>query len=89
MYSLKFSENVVKDIEKLPKDIRDRIYKKLLIAKENPFRYFVRLVGKEDYKLRVGDYRIIARIFEEDKLILVGYVGHRKNIYDKNWLWFF
>jgi mRNA interferase RelE/StbE len=81
-YTLKFSEKSARELEKLPKDINLRIWNKLQEAKLDPFRYFIRLKGRTDYKLRVGDYRITADIKQNDRLIEVNKIGHRKNIYD-------
>ena len=80
-YNLIFDEKALENLEKLPLLIKKRIFKKLQSAKDNPFHFFIRLEGRPDYKLRVGDYRIIADILEKEIKILVLYVGHRKNIY--------
>ena len=40
----------------------------------------LKLKGSNDYRLRVGDYRIIF-IFDRD-IIKILKIGHRKNIYD-------
>ena len=50
---------------------------------ENPFHYFERLKGRNDYKLRIGDYRVIADIDSNKKIINVTLAGHRKDVYDK------
>lgn len=50
-------------------------------SKADPYRFFERLKGRKDYKLRVGDYRIIADINKTEKKIEVTLIGHRKNIY--------
>ena len=50
-------------------------------TKDNPFHYFERLKGRKDYKLRIGDYRVIADIEESQNKIKVTVIGHRKNIY--------
>lgn len=56
---------------------------KLQEAKENPFHYFTKLVEKEGFKLRIGDWRIISDINQSDKIIIILKVGHRKNIYKR------
>lgn len=81
MFQLIFDKKVFRELEKLPKEIRERIFNKLVQAKNNPFHFFIRLEGREDYKLRVGDYRVIADINIRDKRIEVTKAGHRKNIY--------
>ena len=68
-------------LEKLPKKLRRRIFMKVNSTKNNPFHFFERLTGRCDYKLRVGDYRVIADI--RGKRIEVTLIGHRKNVYIK------
>ncbi|HIH25153.1 type II toxin-antitoxin system RelE/ParE family toxin [Candidatus Woesearchaeota archaeon] len=81
MYSLILDEVAIDLMNKLEKPIKERIFKKILETKENPMHYFVRLSGRDDYKLRVGDYRIIADI--ENNTIKITFIGHRKNVYNK------
>ena len=52
-----------------------------LLCPSDPHRFFVRLVGRTEYKLRVGDYRVIADIEENRRVIVVRSLGHRRNIY--------
>ena len=81
MYEVVFDEKAIDFLEKLPKDARDRIFRKVISAKENPFHFFESLEGNDFYKMRVGDYRVIADI--DNNRITVILVGHRKNIYEK------
>jgi mRNA interferase RelE/StbE len=78
-YELQFDQNTIEFLQKLPKELRNRIFNKITSTKENPFRYFERLEGREEYKMRVGDYRIIVDI--ENNKIKIVLIGHRKNIY--------
>lgn len=41
-----------------------------------------KLKGREGYRIRVADYRIIYHIFDQELLIDVVDLGHRKDIYD-------
>lgn len=78
-YELQFDQNAIDFLQKLPIGLRKRIFNKITSTKENPFRYFERLEGRTEFKLRVGDYRIIADI--EENIIKIMIIGHRKNIY--------
>jgi mRNA interferase RelE/StbE len=81
LFVVHISEKAKDDLKKLPRDIQQRIINKLAISQENPFHYFTRMEGRTDYKLRVGDYRVIADIRQNEHLIEVTKAGHRKNIY--------
>ena len=82
-YSLIFDENAINQLNKFPKELKERIFKKIQSTKENPHRFFEKLTGKSEYKLRVGDYRVIADINDKEIQILVLYLGHRRNVYKK------
>ena len=58
------------------------LIKKIEDSKERPFHYFTKLVGKDEWKLRVGDYRGIVDLDNTNEIIYVLRLGHRKNIYD-------
>ncbi|MFC1741999.1 type II toxin-antitoxin system RelE/ParE family toxin [Nanoarchaeota archaeon] len=69
-------------LHKLPEKIRIRILKKLTTAQGDPLRFYGQLSGCQEYKLRVGDYRVIAQIDAGNGTIRVFLVGHRKNVYN-------
>jgi mRNA interferase RelE/StbE len=50
---------------------------------ERPEHFFRRLAGADDYKLRVGDYRVVVTFDYEIRTVLVERVGHRSHIYDR------
>ena len=75
-----------KTINKLDKKIRERISNwidKSLEGCENPRKYGLALHGnlKGKWRYRVGDYRLIAEIHDEEILILIVDVDKRNDIY--------
>lgn len=78
-----FSIKAKTELEKLPGEVQERITIKLKEAKNNPFHFFERLRSRVDYKLRVGDYRIIADIDNNLKRIEITKIGHRRDIYKR------
>lgn len=83
VYCVEFDESAIDFLKKLPLDIRRRIYSKIVSTKNEPFHFFERLSGRSDYKLHVGDYRVIADISQNKYLIQITLIGHRKKIYSK------
>jgi len=81
MYEVGITKYAYKQISKLPKVASDRITAALDRAKIRPQQHFERLVGEKLFKLRVGDYRIIADIIKGELVVLVVKVDHRKRIY--------
>jgi len=81
VYGLTFDEEAIEFLNKLQKELKERIFNKIISTKEDPFHFFERLSSRSDYKLRIGDYRVIADIDQVNKTIKVNLIGHRKNIY--------
>jgi len=50
----------------LEKNQKERIFNKILDTKDNPFHFFEKLSGKQEFKLRVGSHRVIANIKQSD-----------------------
>jgi len=83
MYELKFDKKVIDFLNKLEKNIKERIWNKLQMCKEDPFRFLEHLEEIDGYKLRVGDYRLIISVDNKTNTINIEKIGHRKNIYKK------
>ena len=81
MYEIIFDKKAIESLNKMEYRIKERIFKKVISTKEKPFRYFERLTKRNEYKLRVGNYRIIADIDKNSKMIKIRLIMHRKNIY--------
>jgi mRNA interferase RelE/StbE len=83
MYEVIFDPEVLEFLEKEGKSIAKRIWDKIISTKQEPHHFFEKLAGRQDYKLRIGDYRVIADINDTTKRIEITLIGHRKNIYKK------
>jgi len=81
MYEIIFDKKAIEFLNKKEKKIKIRIFNKIITTKEKPFRYFERLTNRKEYKLRVGNYRVIADIDKKLKIIKIRIIMHRKNIY--------
>ena len=66
---------------KLPQAVQDRLKVRLLVYATDPLRHAAKLTAASigTYRFRVGDYRIVFDIINEEIVILA--VGHRKEIY--------
>ncbi|MDD4353561.1 MAG: type II toxin-antitoxin system RelE/ParE family toxin [Candidatus Nanoarchaeia archaeon] len=82
-YDIKFDKKAGEFLESLDKETAKRIFNKIMQSKEEPLSHFIRLAGRTDYKLRIGDYRTIADIDTNNKQIQITLIGLRKNIYKK------
>jgi len=82
-YEIVFTDTSKKHFKKLDRDIQERIIKALERIRIRPEAHVKKLVGDPGYRLRVGDYRVILDIYNDELIILVIKIGHRKNIYKK------
>ncbi|MBU3902564.1 MAG: type II toxin-antitoxin system RelE/ParE family toxin [Candidatus Thermoplasmatota archaeon] len=83
-YRIKVTKQFEKDFTKLKQDLKEGIIKKVDLLKENPYK-FKRLHGRlrGKYSLRIGDYRIVYSINEDEKEVILYCFGHRKKVYKK------
>jgi len=78
-----FDPETIDFLNKLEKQIKERIYNKIISSSENPFHFFEKLAERSEFKLRIGDYRVIADINQSLNRIEIILIGHRKNVYSK------
>ncbi len=87
MYEVRFSPDAEKDLSKLEQQTAKRIVKFLherIANIDNPRALGKALKGEElgkYWRYRVGDYRIICEIQDNQLVVLVITVGHRRDIY--------
>ena len=88
MYNVKILESVIKEFEKLDKQtvriIKNWIVKNL-VGIDDPRSKGKALTGKLKgvWRYRVGDYRLFTEIHDNELLIILFEVGHRREIYKK------
>ena len=81
-YTVKLKRSAEKELGNLHAKIHDRVINILLSLKENPLpRNSKKLHGREGWRIRIGDYRILYIIDEAEKIIEVISVAHRKEVY--------
>jgi len=81
-YTIVLSEKVQKMLNNLSDSIAEPIHNAIAALEENPRpRGYVKLKGRDAYRIRTGNYRIIYEIIDNKLLICIVAVGHRKNIY--------
>ncbi|MBI2139404.1 type II toxin-antitoxin system RelE/ParE family toxin [Candidatus Woesearchaeota archaeon] len=80
-YQIAWDEQAREFLRKIHKPDAQRIIRKVNSIIEDPFHFLERLVEISGYKLRIGDYRALIDVHEENNSISVVYIGHRKDIY--------
>lgn len=81
-YSVEFSKRVRKDLRGLPKKDVESILEKISDLAEEPLPVNAKkLKGNELFRIRIGVYRVIYEIRDEQLVVFVVKVGHRKDVY--------
>ncbi len=76
------SDRAAKDIKKLDKITRVRIYKTIRKL-DDPFSLDIKKIEDHIYRVRVGDFRIIIEIDFENRVVWVAKVDKRERVYDR------
>ncbi len=81
-YQVIIPKSVRKELDRLPEKIADRVLARLVELETNPRPADAKkLKGRNAWRIRVGDYRVIYKIHGRVLQILVITVGHRREIY--------
>ena len=82
-YEVHLVRSAEKELDHLPLAIHNRILRRIISLEENPRpRGVKKLSGREEYRLRVGDYRILYIIDDGLNLVTISGIGHRREVYD-------
>ena len=82
-WKIGWSTDAASFMSRLEKEDARRIVEKLEDAAENPQHYFRRLIGEEDCKLRIGDYRALVLLVHSENMVFVEKIDHRKKVYKR------
>lgn len=88
MYTFSTDENFEREFKKLDKTIRVMItqwIKKHLMDCDNPRAFGKALVGnlKGYWRYRIGNYRLLAIIKDDELIIVAVEIEHRKSVYKR------
>ena len=80
MFQIEVDDRSVKSLLRLPKRILPRVRKAIsALAFEPRPPGSKKLTGREGYRIRVGDYRVLYEIEDEKKRIRIYKISHRKD----------
>ena len=81
-YKITIKKSAAKEIEAIQRHDRVRIIEKILRLSEDPRPVgSQRLSGQEKYRIRQGNYRVLYQIYDDELIVVVVKVGHRREIY--------
>lgn len=83
-YSIFIERYAQKQIMKLDKQVIPQIKKTISTLADDPRSHHCKkLKGEDAWRIRTGNFRIIYEIDDEEHIVTIISVGHRKDIYRK------
>lgn len=81
-YRVEVETRARREFHNLPNDVRERIEEVIDDLQENPRPPGAKsLIGKEGYRIRKGDYRILYTVDDKSHVVSVYRIGHRRDVY--------
>jgi mRNA interferase RelE/StbE len=82
-YTVLILPSAQKQLSKLPNAIATRIEDKLLELEQDPRPPGCKkLKGRDAWRIRIGDYRVIYEINDGQLIVTVITIGHRREVYE-------
>jgi mRNA interferase RelE/StbE len=84
-YEIIITKSIQKQLDNLPNNIQERVYEKFAQLAEEPRPDgVVKLKGYDnEYRIRIGDYRLVYEIRDEQLIVLLVQCKHRRDVYKK------
>jgi mRNA interferase RelE/StbE len=81
-YAVRIKRSAEKEMDRLSARVFERVSRALLSLEQEPRpRGCRKLRGSEQYRLRVGVYRVLYTIADAQRVVEVVAVGHRRDVY--------
>ena len=82
-YQIAIKNSAIKSLENIPEPYFSALKNSIYALAENPRPTGCKkLKGRDSYRIRVADYRVIYEIADKVLSIEVIAIGHRRNIYE-------
>jgi mRNA interferase RelE/StbE len=84
-YQVQLSAHAARQLRKLDPTSRRRIQAAIELLATNPRPPAAKQLvgGSGEWQVRTGDYRVIYEIHDEELLVLVLRIGHRREVYER------
>jgi mRNA interferase RelE/StbE len=81
-YAVEVLRSAQKQLERITADHQERLLAALESLAETPRPDgCTKLVGRDAWRIRVGDYRVVYEIQDDSRLVTVVVIAHRKDAY--------
>jgi len=81
-YSLHILRGAQKELARLPPEVYERTRDAIRALAQNPRPLgCLKMRGRDAWRIRVGNYRVIYEIDTQQRTVTVFHVGHRRDVY--------
>ena len=86
MYEIRVaSSRVEKELAKIPGKDREKVINEVRKLAENPRPSGIKALAPDIYRLRVGSYRVIYKVYDDEQVILIGRFARRSEKTYRDW----
>lgn len=87
VWKIKYADSALKSLKKMDRQNAKRIVDyldKRIASSDDPRVFGKSLKGDlgEFWRYRIGDYRVLCEIIDEELIILAATIGHRREVYE-------
>ena len=81
-WRIDISRDARKELAVLPQQVQVRVSKAILALENNPFPHGAKkLKNRDGWRIRIGDYRVLYLVDGKARNVVIGNIGHRREIY--------
>ena len=81
-YRIEVKKSAAKELRKIPRKVLTRILDRIRSLSDDPRpEGSIKLTNKDEYRLRIGKYRVLYSVEDNVLTVYIVKAGHRKDIY--------
>jgi mRNA interferase RelE/StbE len=82
-YQIQITKTAQKQLDKLPEQVGNTLIEAILDLSKNPRPHGCKkLKGRNGYRIRKGNFRVIYDVYDKVLIVEVIAIGDRKDVYD-------
>ena len=82
LYTVYIKRSAEKELDRLPTPAFERMTRAILKLERDPRpRGSRKLRGVHDYRIRIGEYRVLYSVHDDRSVVEIIAVGHRREVY--------
>lgn len=81
-YALRILRRAQRELAALPSQVYERVRDAIFALDEEPRPAgCLKLAGRDGWRIRAGDYRVLYEIDDRNQVVTILHIGHRRDVY--------